>query len=490
MIKIIERIQKVKNIEYYLLAIILLLGFLVRLYKINNPVADWHSFRQADTASVTRIYVEKGINFLYPRYHDFSATQSRLYNPNGYRFVELPIFNVIHASLVNTLPQLSLEIWGRLVAILSSLVSAIMIFLLGKKFINKWGGVLAAAFFMLLPFNIYFTRVILPDPTAVSLALIALWLFVKFIEKEKPINLYLAGLLFTTSMLVKPFTAFYFVPAAYLFFRKYQWKEIFRDSKLFVKLVVFSSIIIIPFFAWRAWINQYPAGIPGWQWMFNGDHIRFRPAFWRWIFVERLGILILGVWGLIPFVLGILKAKTKEYFIHFFLVGMFFYVVIFATANVRHDYYQSMIIPAVSLALAQGAVYMWNSKGLNRTLSRPLLVFSIVMMLGATAYRVKEYYKINHPEIMIAGQAVDNLTPKDALVIAPYNGDTAFLYQTKRNGWPVIDTSLETLIKRGADYFVSVSLNDTDTLMVEENYEVLEKTESYVIMDLSKPKKP
>jgi len=147
-----------------------------------------------------------------------------------------------------------------------------------------------------------------------------------------------------------------------------------------------------------------------------------------------------------------------------------------------------MIIPAVSLALAQGAIYMWNSKDFKRIFSRPLLIFSIIMMLGATAYRVKEYYKINHPEIMVAGQAIDNIAPKDALVIAPYNGDTAFLYQTKRKGWPVIDTSLETLIKRGADYYVSVNLNDTDTLMVEEGYEVVEKTNDYVIIDLNKPK--
>jgi len=315
-----------------------------------------------------------------------------------------------------------------------------------------------------------------------------LWFFVRFTEDEKPLPLYLSGALFTTSMLMKPFTAFYFVPAAYLFFRKYDWKKMLQNSKLVIKLLVFASIVVIPFLAWRAWINQYPAGIPGWKWMFNGDHIRFRPAFWRWIFVERLGILILGVWGLIPFVLGLLKAKTKDYFIHFFLLGMFLYTLIFATANVRHDYYQLMIIPAVSLALAQGAIYMWNSKDFKRIFSRPLLIFSIIMMLGATAYRVKEYYKINHPEIMVAGQAIDNIAPKDALVIAPYNGDTAFLYQTKRKGWPVIDTSLETLIKRGADYYVSVNLNDTDTLMVEEGYEVVEKTNDYVIIDLNKPK--
>jgi len=477
----------VKNIEYYLLAVILVLGFLARLYKINNPIADWHSFRQADTASVTRVYIEEGINFLYPRYHDFSATQSRLYNPNGYRFVELPVFNVIHAVLAKSFSQLSLEVWGRLVAIFSSLFSAYFIFLIGKRFINKWGGLLAAGFFTLLPFNIYFTRVILPDPMAVALALLALWFFIRFMDDKKTILLYLSGFLFTISMLIKPFTAFYLVPAAYLFLGEHKIKEIIKDSKLFTKLITFTGIILIPFFLWRAWISQYPAGIPGWQWMFNGDHIRFRPAFWRWIFVERLGILILGVWGLIPFVFGFLKVKGKKYFNHFFLFGMFIYIVVFATANVRHDYYQTIIIPAISLTFAQGALYMWKAEEFKRFLSRSLLVFSIFMMLGATAYQVKEFYKVNHPEIMIAGQAIDEIVPKDALVIAPYNGDTAFLYQTKRKGWPVIDTSLEKLIERGADYYVSVNLNDSDTLMVERGFKVIEKTESYIIIDLNNP---
>ncbi|MGB6882150.1 MAG: hypothetical protein WBD86_02525, partial [Microgenomates group bacterium] len=215
--------------------------------------------------------------------------------------------------------------------------------------------------------------------------------------------------------------------------------------------------------------------------------IRFRPALWRWIFVERLGILILGVWGLIPFIFGFLKIDKKNYFNHFFLLGMFLYIVVFATANVRHDYYQTIIIPAVSLVFAQGIVEIWNTKK-QRILTRSLLIFSVIMMFNSTAYRIREFYKINHPEIMEAGQAVDNLIPKDALVIAPYNGDTAFLYQTKRWGWPVIDTSLDTLIKRGADYYVSVNLVDTDTKMVESRFETVEKTGNYILIDLHQPK--
>ena len=50
-----------------IIVVAILIGALaVRLYKFSNPVADWHSFRQADTASVTRNFVEKGIKYASP----------------------------------------------------------------------------------------------------------------------------------------------------------------------------------------------------------------------------------------------------------------------------------------------------------------------------------------------------------------------------------------------------------------------------------------
>lgn len=477
------RIRNLNNIEYYLLSIILVLGFLVRLYKIDNPVADWHSWRQADTASVSRVFVKEGINLLYPRYHDISSIQTGSFNPKGYRFVEFPIFNAIHASLARTFPQFSLEVWGRLISIFSALISTATIFALGKRFIGKWGGVLAAFFFAFLPFNVYFTRVILPEPITTTFALLSLYLFVKFIDEEKTWSLYLSAALFSLAMLVKPFVFFYVVPMAYLGIKKYGLKKLLTNIKIILAL----DIALIPFFAWRVWINNFPIGIPYWKWGFNGDRIRFRPAFWRWIFGERLGKLILGIWGLIPFSFGLLKTKKNSYFNQFFLLGMFLYVVTFATVNVRHDYYQTIIIPAVSLTLAQGVITMWNTKELNRTISRLLAVFSVILMLGIGTYQIKEFYKINHPEIIEAGRALDKIAPQDALVIAPYNGDTAFLYQTRRFGWPVLDRPLETLIERGADYLVSVNFDD-DTNAAMAKYTTVMKTDRFVIIDLRKPK--
>ena len=100
-------------------------------------------------------------------------------------------------------------------------------------------------------------------------------------------------------------------------------------------------------------------------------------------------------------------------------------------------------------------------------------------------FQVKEFYKINHPEIVVAGVAADKLLPAEAKVIAPYNGDTAFLYQIKRFGWPVVDESFEKMISRGADYFVAVNFADPDVAYVEKNFKVLEKTGQYLIVDLS-----
>ena len=117
----------IKN-QYLILLIIVLLAFAARLYKIDNPIADWHSWRQADTASVTRIYLDQGIDLLYPRYYDISFLQTGKPNPNGWRFVEFPVYNALHTLLVSTVGIFSIEKWGRLLSVIFSLVSTVLVF--------------------------------------------------------------------------------------------------------------------------------------------------------------------------------------------------------------------------------------------------------------------------------------------------------------------------------------------------------------------------
>jgi hypothetical protein len=76
-----------KTIDTVILLTIICVAFAFRLYKINTPLADLHSWRQADTAAVGRNFVKQGFDFLHPRYDDLSNVQSGKENPQGYRFV-------------------------------------------------------------------------------------------------------------------------------------------------------------------------------------------------------------------------------------------------------------------------------------------------------------------------------------------------------------------------------------------------------------------
>ena len=108
----------------------------------------------------------------------------------------------------------------------------------------------------------------------------------------------------------------------------------------------------------------------------------------------------------------------------------------------------------------------------------------MVIAFAVGTFQVKEFYKVNRPEIILAGNAVSEIVPKDSLVIAPYTGDTALLYQTKRRGWPVVDRPINELIEIGAEYFVSVDLNHPQTVTYMQDYKVIENTGEYVIIKL------
>ena len=180
------------------------------------------------------------------------------------------------------------------------------------------------------------------------------------------------------------------------------------------------------------------------------------------------------------------KEKSIKYsdFIRWSLIGALAYVLVVASANVMHDYYQILTIPVIALTLSLGTIKLWQQTVFNIHLTRSILVFSIFVMLISGWYQIKGNYVINSPELIEVGQLVDKTLPQDAIIVAPYNGDTAFLYQTKRRGWPVVDDSIDNIIKKGADYYVSVDLHSTDTLNFEKKFKTLVKTDKYIILDL------
>ncbi len=471
-----------QSLFYIFIGVILLGAIGVRLYKISSPVADWHSWRQADTASVSYLYVRDGIDILYPRYFDVSSIQTSYINLEGWRFVEFPFFNIAHAIGYKYVGAgYSFDEWGRLISIASSVVTTFVLFLLGWRVIGRFGGLVAAFVYAFLPYNIFFTRVILPEPMGVMFAVLGLYFGVVYFDTFKKKYLIPTVIFFACALLMKPFFAFFAFPLVYMAWREYGIIGILKQKVL---LLSFSGVLI-PFFVWRGWMNYETRfiGIPFFAWAFNGDGIRFRPSFWNWIFAERIAKMILGMWGVVPLSVGFLYSIKKYPVIFFSALGMLCYLSLVATANVRHDYYQTMIVPAIALCVAAGVDWFISHAPFHKFATTVFVAFSMCMMILVGWYQIRDNYQVNHGEIIAAGEAVQKLTSEDSRVIAPYNGDTAFLYQTKRFGWPVVDRSIDEMITLGADYFVSVNY-DADTNNFMKLFKTVEKTNQYIILDL------
>ena len=159
-------------------------------------------------------------------------------------------------------------------------------------------------------------------------------------------------------------------------------------------------------------------------------------------------------------------------------------MVIFATGNVTHDYYQVITLPIISIFTALGieALLFTKTKLFSKPLSMGLGISAIVLGLSFSWFHVRDYFNINNPAIVEAGIAVDRWVPPEAKVIAPYMGDTAFLYQTNRQGWP-IGTVIPERIAMGATHYVSTTYDD-ESRALEASCQLLEKTDQYIIISL------
>lgn len=497
-------------------ALLVLVALLLRLYKINEPLADWHSFRQVDTASVTREYVKHGIDILRPHYQDMSNIQSGKDNLEGWRMVEFPLINAVIAQVLLGHPSWNEVVVGRAFSIVASLVSLSALWFVTRSVMGRAMAFVTALIFAVMPYSVFYSRTILPEPFLVMFLMLTMASLVLWSRSRKALVsvsdvwLVLAFVFWALALLMKPMALFYAPVFLAIIWRwhRFSWSDLLKLAGLFL-------LGLVPLWWWRHWILQFPTGIPVSDWLFNSNHIRLRPAWWRWLFADRLGRLMLGHWGTAFFALGVmgsllsLRVSAKkswpllkkiqsvaqsferlfaaEGLILFGFVGMLSYLVIIATGNVQHDYYQVMMVPIISLLVARGILWMFRQA---KDLWQQVVVSGTLLLIGLLSwyfafYEIKGFYQINNPALISGGAAVQRLTPPNAVIIAPLFGDTTFLYQSSRRGWP-LGFEIEDKIAKGAQYYVTTSQDDEANMLMRQ-YTVMEKTPEYILIDLQHP---
>ena len=112
-------------------------------------------------------------------------------------------------------------------------------------------------------------------------------------------------------------------------------------------------------------MTNFPEGIPVSNWLFNEGNIRFKGAYFYWLFGERISKLILGYFGLPLLILGFLRLNLKKdlLFLLSFVGASLIYMSVIARGNVQHDYYQILIIPSICIAMGIGGAFLTKSLG-------------------------------------------------------------------------------------------------------------------------------
>lgn len=475
-----------------IVSIILLIALTVRLYDVTKPLTDFHSWRQADTAAVGRNFVRNGFNLLKPQYDDLSPIQTGHDNPQGLRFVEFPLYNATFAGLYKILPIYEVHVWGRLVTIWSSLILLAIIYYFLRREADQKAAIAGSLSFALFPFIIYYTRVVLPETMATMLTFASIFFLYKFTfdDKKTPlINtllIFLSAVFFALALLVKPTTVFFGIVHVYLFYKKFKLGFL-KD----IRTYIFGAIVIVPLLLWRKYISAYPEGIPASDWLFTSvntpqglQNIFFRPAFFRWIFFERINNLILGGFGAAFFVLGVL-VKQKRLFLHMILAASFLYVFVFQGGNVQHEYYQTLIFPALAIFVGLGISFILN---LPRNFLSPFIIYpailGIMLFSMVVSYeKVKDYYSYSSDLVNMA-RIIDTLTKPDDKLVTDTTGDTTLLYLTDRRGAPAVFKGLPELRDKGYNYFVTMNGQVIEAVKKETKFQVVFENDKFALFKL------
>ncbi len=473
------KIYKKIFLSLILLGVIFFITLLPRLYKIDNSITDWHSFRQADTAMVARNFADEGFNILHPKTDNILAiSDSKKPNPQGLTFLEFPIYTLI-VGLVWDIFGVN-ESSARLVSAIFASFSTVFLFLLVRKFSNSRVAIIAALVFALTPYSIYYGRVIMPNSTMICLGLASLWLFSRYYFNNSKVSFFMSSVLFALASLSYPYVVFWLIPIIYL--------ALIKDGLFYYSLKYYGFLLIafIPLVLWRAWGANYPEAQIGSNWYLNYGDIRFSGAFFRWLIFERLAKLILGTGGFVLMFFGLVaKRENKEnYFYFVWLFSMILYFVIFASSNVRHDYYQYIYMPVLAVFVALGIDHLLKAGQsiIEKSISVSIAIFLVIISIAFGCYEVKGYYLTNN-DIVEAGKKADELLSANDKVIAPLAGDLSLLYYVNRPGWAEFYEEMPVFKAQGATAIVSLKFDEGIEKLAKEN-KVLYRTNKYIIISL------
>jgi hypothetical protein len=475
----------------YFLILIVVTALVVRLIGIDQPFIDPWSWRQSDVAAIARNFLENGFHFTRPQI-DWAGDQP------GYVGTEFPILPFMAALVYRSA---GVQEWiGRIQGVLLFVVALPFFFGLVRRIFGEVVAAWATFFYAFAPLSVVASRAFMPDVPSLSLAIIGLYFFLRWVEEDRFRWLVWSGILVSLALLIKLPTAIIGVPLFYLALTRRRvsgqggalseppsgkrepesidpveedgdleaaapWGGMFARWEIWV----FGAVALVPSALWywhahRIATQFYPYHF------FGAGGFRIMSLGWYWELVRQtafssltLALFALGLLG----ALVVPRGKYTRLF-HWWFAAMLLFIFVAGYGN-RHQWYQLPLVPIA--AVFAGCACAWIAARLP--LPRAVLALGatlLVLSFGISSYFcVQPLYRPAAAGMRNLGLELNEATTANALIIAATDGDPTIFYYAHRKGWHFLGdgvydgnprdsaqiiANLEKLRSRGATHLV------------------------------------
>ena len=438
----------------FIIALVFLCIFISRLPYIDQPPVEMGDYwRQPDTESIARNFVQYRFNIFYPQV-----------NYDGVRPNYVQLEPQITTFLIAILYKLfGFHFWlARLVPIVFFMFSVYFLYRIAKRFFSFPQALTVIILYSLLPLNIFFSRAVMPEAALLCFFNGAFYFFLQWLDDERLSTLTAAAVLTCLAISQKPQVVFMGLAMIALCLEKFKY----RVGKQW-SLWLFAALALLPnavYFLWSGTMAQqkFVTGIAQ-------KHIFprlftdvFTPEAWQFFaqaFPEAfsLPVLLLAALGLFT----VLKKKERP--LLYWALAMLLEAMLIVSV-IKFKYYLIMLTPILALLSGKLLGRLWD-----RSYPGKMLLLFFLLLIAKDSYdSTQKDFTVRN--VVIEGAKIINTytKPEDLIVIGTY--DPGILSLSDRTGWRAnlkyydfipteIDQEMNYLITHGADYF-----------LVHENY--------------------
>lgn len=463
--------------------LIVLLAIAFRLYRLDVPFVEGHSWRQVTNADITRHFALGTMNPFVPR-----VSWGGL---NGVVGMEFPLLHYLTAIAWRIVGEGHLS--ARLIAMAFSIASVILMFILGRRLFGTAAGRGAAFLFAVSPSLVFFGRAFMSDTPMVTFMIAAVIAWDWYFEQPHPSRAVIASTLTALAALVKLPAIVVLAPIGGLALSWLGWNA-FRNRALWAGCAAAGALIAAWYwYADRIFLETgltqavfrpsgtYPPAIAPNTLFYTTFHFAtaerlLSSEFWLGM-LDRFWGLHLTAPGAVGTLVGLCLAwrAGRALPVLLWVLGTFALVVVSAEGQWNHEFHQLPMMPALALLFGVGAAPLFDGAYLKRFM--PIGVAVAAMSVVLTVSSVQAFRGSNaiaglyRPDYLTTffidhGNFIQTVVSPDALIITvdyrQFGANSPMsVYYARRQGWafdqstispPVIE-NLRT--KYGATFFFS-----------------------------------